>query len=121
MAGKLRYMQTVKAQREYDKYFSNLPKGERYYAGENYDLRFSKQEVQDVVHLWGKGASIFEILKHLQGYNPLRTGSELVVLLLDLADNDMIQPRINGIFGGVERDQLECNERIGVSTPTVCR
>lgn len=81
---------------------------EVYYAGENYNLLFTKREVKRIIEMWNEGATFLEMLRYARLMSPQknkRTGSELFILLLDLADKEKIKPRENYdlqhfIFGG---------------------
>jgi len=60
------------------------------------DFSWYPGEVEQVAHLWRKGLPVADIAEKMK-----RDIDEVVILIMDLARRDVIEPRKNGVAGEV--------------------
>ena len=64
-------------------------------ACEDMDFTWDESDVHRVIELWNRGVSISDIARAVDRDD----GDELMILLIDLARNQRIKKRTNGVWG----------------------
>ncbi len=82
--------------RDNPSYYMQIPQENLYIACDDLEFAWDKQEVKKVRGEWRKGTDISEIAKIVD-----REIDEVFLLLLDQARSGYIEPRKNGILGGI--------------------
>ncbi len=74
------------------------PQEELYIALSELDFSWYPGEVEQVAQLWRKGLPVADIAEKMK-----RDIDEVVILIMDLARRDVIEPRKNGAMGEVQK------------------
>jgi len=81
------------------------PTEELYIALEDLDFTWYSDEIEKVIELWNQGANVVEIAEKVRKapwfmHSKDHGQYEVVILLMDLARREKIEPRPGGLLGG---------------------